>query len=209
MLGAISKPTNARSRRTREALLNAAHAILKARGFEALTMTAVGDEAGISRRAVYLHFPTRAALVGALFDHLAGVEGLEDSLSRVWAAPTAAKALEEWAGHLARYHPRLLVVDRAVERVRHIDADAAAHRKRVVAAKLANCRRIATRLSDDGVLAEPWTVETATDMLFALISSDLIEALTVDRRWSRRRLTDHLAAVLRSTFARDPTNPQL
>jgi hypothetical protein len=41
-------------------------------------------------------------------------------------------------------------------------------------------------------------------MLFALISSDMIEALIVDRRWSRRRLAKHLALLFRSTFVADP-----
>src|SRR4051812_19182540 len=93
----IAEPTNARSRRTRTALLAAAHAILEEQGFEALTMTAVADRAGVTRRAVYMHFPRRAELVGAIFDHVAEAEGLAESLERVWAAPDAVSALDEWA----------------------------------------------------------------------------------------------------------------
>jgi AcrR family transcriptional regulator len=200
----ITEPTNARSRRTRAALLGAAHAILEAQGFEALTMSAVADRAGVTRRAVYLHFPTRADLVGALFDHVAAVEGLAESLRAVWEAPDAVSALDEWAAHVARYHPRLLAVDRAVQRVWRDDPDAAEHRRRVIAEKLSNCRRLARRLDDEGRLAAPWTVESATDMLFALVSSDMIEALIVDRRWSRRRLAQHLALLLRSSFVAGP-----
>jgi AcrR family transcriptional regulator len=196
----ITEPTNARSRRTRAALLAAARAILEEHGFEALTMTAVADRAGVTRRAVYMHFPTRAELVGALFDHVAATEGLAESVRGVWEAPDAAAALDRWAAHLARYHVRLLAVDRAVQRVWREDPDAAAHRKRVVAAKLANCRRLARRLADDGRLAAAWTVDSAADMLFALISSDMIEALIADRRWSRHRLEEHLALLFRSTF---------
>jgi AcrR family transcriptional regulator len=199
----ITEPVNARSRRTRAALLAAARAILEEQGFESLTMTAVADRAGVTRRAVYMHFPTRVALVGALFDYHARAEGLEASLRSVWEASDAAGALDEWARHLARYHPRLLAVDRAIERVRYTDADAAAHRRRVVQAKLANCRRLAGRLAEEGRLATPWTSESAADMLFALISSDLIEALLVDRRWSQRRLAEHLALLFRATFVAD------
>lgn len=196
----ITQPTNARSRRTRAALLAAAREILEADGFEALTMTAVADRAGVTRRAAYMHFASRAELVGVLFDYVAEAEGLEASLQTVWQAPDAAAALDEWARHLARYHPRLLAVDRAVERVRNADADAAAHRKRVVQAKAANCRRLADRLNQERRLAPAWTPESAADMLFALVSSDLVEALLVDRRWSRQRLAEHLALLLRSTF---------
>jgi AcrR family transcriptional regulator len=198
--GTIVEPSNARSRRTRAALLTAAQAILEEEGFEALTMTAVADRAGVTRRAVYMHFASRAELVASVFDHVAGVEGLEESLRGVWGAPDAASALDEWAAHIARYHPRLLAVDRAAQRVWRQDPDAAAHRRRVVAEKLANCRRLAQRLHDEGRLASPWTTESATDMLFALISSDMIEALIVDRGWSPQRLAEHLALLLRSTF---------
>jgi AcrR family transcriptional regulator len=197
----ISEPTNARSRRTRAALLAAARAILEDEGFDALTMTAVADRADVTRRTVYMHFPSRSALVGEMFDHVAGAEGLAESLEKVWASPDAVSALDAWAEHLARYHPRLLAVDRAVQQTWRQDPDAAAHRARVVAAKLSNCRRLARWLADDGRLADAWTTESAADMLFALIASDVIEALIVDRRWSRQRLADNLAILFRSTFA--------
>jgi hypothetical protein len=147
-----------------------------------------------------MHFASRAELVAALFDHVATVEGLQESVRGVWEAADAAGALDRWAAHLARYQPRLLAVDRAVQRVWRQDPDAAAHRRRVVAEKLANCRRLAQRLHDEGRLAGGWTTESAADMLFALISSDMIEALIVDRGWSRERLAEHLALLLRSTF---------
>jgi AcrR family transcriptional regulator len=202
--GAIETPANARSRRTRRMLLDAARSILEERGFEALTMTAVAERAGVTRRALYMHFATRGDLVAAMYDYVAEVEGLADSLQRVWSAPDSVSALEEWAAHLARYHPRLLAVDRAVQRIGADDHDAAGHRARVVAGKLAGCRRLARRLHEEHRLASSWTVESATDMLYALISSDVIEALLVDRRWSRRRLSEHLTLLFRSAFVSDP-----
>lgn len=198
----ISTPTNARSRRTRGDLLAAAREILEEDGADALTMTSVADRAGVTRRTAYLHFGTRTALIGALFDHIAEAEGLDASVERVWSAPDAVAALDAWAAHLADYHPRVLAIDRAVERARGQDADAAAHRRRVVSEKLRNVRRLARWLDRDGVLAPEWSVDTATDMLFALISSDMIEALLADRRWSRARLAERLAVVFRSTFVR-------
>jgi AcrR family transcriptional regulator len=197
----ITEPANARSRRTRAALLVAARDVLAEQGFEALTMTAVAERADVTRRTLYMHFPSRAELVGAIYDHVAEAEGLAESLEPVWAAPDAVAALDEWAAHLARYHPKVLAVDRAMQRVWQDDPDAAAHRSRVVAGKLANCRRLARRLHDEGRLAGGWTVGSAADMLFALVASDVIEALIVDRRWSRRRLAEHLALLFRSTFA--------
>ena len=205
---AIADPSNARSRRTRAALLDATRVILEDEGFEALTMAAVAERAGVSRRAIYLHFASRAALVDSLFQHIADREGLAESTRRVTDAPDAVAALDAWARHLADYHTRLLPVTRAIERVRRADADAARHWQRVVRAQLANCRGLATRLHDEARLAPPWTVDKATDMLWALISTDMIEGLLVDRRWSRRALAEHLSVLLRATFVHGPPPPQ-
>ncbi|GAA3766348.1 TetR/AcrR family transcriptional regulator [Salinactinospora qingdaonensis] len=194
-------PTNARRSRTRTALLAATRGLLEERGFEALTMSAVAERAGVTRRSVYLHFASRAELMGALFDHVAETEGLAESLSEVWQAPDAPSALEAWARHLARYHTRVLAVDRAVTRVESNDPDVAAHRQRATAAKHANCRRLAEWLDAEGHLAGPWTVATATDMICALSTSDVVEVLTVEREWSRYSFACHLGEVLRATFA--------
>jgi AcrR family transcriptional regulator len=203
----IIEPTNARSRRTRALLLATARAILERDGFQALTIAAVADKASVTRRTVYLHFGSRHELVAALFEYVAETEGLHASLSKVWEAPDATSALDEWAAHLARYHPRLLAVDRAVQQLWRHDPDARAHRDRVNAEKLASCRRLVDRLQQEGRLAPGWTARSARDMLFALISTDMIEALLIDRRWSRRRLASHLSRLFRSTFLTDATPP--
>jgi len=198
---------NARSSRTRAALLAATREIIEQEGFDAATMARIAGRAGVTRRSVYLHFPTRAKLVNALFAYVADVEGLARSTDRVWMAPDSVTGLDEWARHLARYHPRLLPLSHAIDRVRRSDPDAAAHYQRVVHAQRANCRRLAAWLQRDAQLAPIWTVESATDMLWALISSDMVERLIVERRWSGRRFGDHLSHLLRFTFARRPGHP--
>jgi AcrR family transcriptional regulator len=203
---AIEAPANARSRRTRAAVLDAARRLIEDDGFADLTMEAVAVQAGVTRRAVYLHFRSRAELVGALFDHVAGAEGLHRSLQCVWDAPDGARALDEWAGHVARYHPRLLDVDRAVALESRRDPDAAAHRARVMREKLASCRRVIDRLVEEERLAEGWTAATAADMLFHLDSGELVGGLLRERRWSRRQFAERYAALLRGAFLRDPPN---
>jgi 5-amino-6-(D-ribitylamino)uracil---L-tyrosine 4-hydroxyphenyl transferase len=203
----MSNPGNARSRRTRAALLDAGHDILREDGVEALTITAVAERAGVTRRALYLHFPTRAELIGAIYDHVAAAEGLAASLGQVWHAPTAAAALDQWASHLARYHTRVLAVDRAVQRTLCDDPDAVAHRARVSAEKLAGCQRLAGRLAGEGELAPGWTAGSASDMLYALSSSDVIEALTNDRGWSEEHLARHLTLLFRSAFTSQAKSP--
>ena len=199
----IEQPQNARSRRTGAALLQATRDVIDKHGFEALTMAAVAERAGVSRRAVYLHFSTRTELVTALYRSLGHTEDLAASLQAVWESRDAATALQEWAHHIARSHPRILATLHAVERARHTDPDAA----ELWATTLTNwhkgCRRLAQWLADEGCLAPFWTVDTTADMLSALMSLDLLDRLLTDRRWSRKRIADQYAILLRSTFVVD------
>ena len=199
-------PTNARSRRTRTALLAAARALLDERGFPELTMGAVAARADVTRRAVYLHFTSRSDLVGALFEYVAQAEGLEASLERVRAAPDAVSALDAWARHEATYHVRILDVARALEHVGRDDPDAATWRQRIAQRQLVDCRSLAQRLAEEHLLAPDWTVDSATDMLWALTSSEPLERLLIDRRWPPHAYAEHFAKLLRSTFVTTPSS---
>lgn len=194
------EPRNARSQRTRAALLAAMRALLEEEGFEALTMGAVAERAGVSRRALYLHFASRTELVTSLFDYLAEQEGLSESLRRVWEASDAIGTLREWARHMAYYTPRLFAIDRAVNRVWSQDPDVAQHRDRIVASQRRNARMMAERLHDQGILSPIWTVDTATDMLWALMSTEIVERLIKSRNWSNQEFADRYFALLRAIF---------
>jgi AcrR family transcriptional regulator len=205
---AVGSPRNARSRRTRAGLLAAARSLLEERGAESLTMGAVAERAGVSRRAVYLHFGSRTELVTELFGFVSEQEGLAASLQPVWDAPDAAAALAEWASHLARFHPRILAVARAIQRVRRTDPAAASHWRLVMDDQQACCRRLARWLARERRLARPWTEPAAADMLWALMSFELLEELLVDRGWSPARYRSHMAALLAATFlSPEPAGP--
>src|SRR5215469_16373534 len=106
----IERPQNARSRRSREALLDAARELITEGGFDALTMAAAAERAGVSRRAAYLHFTTRAELVTALFSRLGETEDIAASRQRVVDRPDAVSAISECARHLEGIHTRILPV---------------------------------------------------------------------------------------------------
>lgn len=195
-------PRNARSRRTREALLAAARSLIESEGLAGLTMGAVAQRAGVSRRAVYLHFSSRAELITALFAYVNQTEDLAGSVRPVADAPDGEQALVEWAKHLARYHPRLIAIGRALQRAQDSDPDAGAHWELVTRDWHDHCRTLAARLEAEGRLAPPWTVDTAADMLWALMSFDVLEGLLVERGWSEQQLAERLAAMFRATFVR-------
>ncbi len=202
----IEEPRNARSRRTVAALVHAARELIEQQGFAALTMTAVAERAGVTRRGAYLHFPSRTHLVAALYRDLGQTEELSASLQKVWDAPDASAALTEWAEHIARAHPRILGVVRAVERARYDDPDAEELWRTAQGNWLKGCRRLMGRLAAEGRLAPQWTTDSAADMMWALMSIDVLDRLHNERHWSTRRVAAHLAALFHATFTA-PTVP--
>jgi AcrR family transcriptional regulator len=196
---------NARSRRTHTALLAAAREILERDGYPALTMAAVAEAAGVSRRAVYLHFGSRGELLTKLFGFLGEQEDIRGSLARVWDRPDAEAAVGEWAAHLGRVHPRLLAVNLAIDQARREgDPDATAYWERGRQNWLKGCTRLAGWLEAEGRLAAPWTPASAADMLWALMSFEITEGLLVHRGWTPERYAQHMGALLRAAFVAPP-----
>jgi AcrR family transcriptional regulator len=199
---------NARGRRTRLALLAAARTLVEREGLPALTMASVAEHAGVTRRSVYLHFTNRTELITALYEYVNETAELAESLKLVWQAPDAATALDAWAHHVARCHTQLIPFGRAFQRVRGVDPDADHYWNLVMRQWRRYCRRLAEWLAGEARLNPPWTVATAGDMLWALMSFDVLEALVVDRRWSRKRLARRLSVLLQSTFVTPPAAPR-
>ena len=204
---AIDVPANARSRRTRAALLDATAAVLESDGFEMLTMAEVAHRAGVTRRAVYLHFTSRAELLSDLFAQLADEDALSASAHAVWDAPDAVAALARYAEHVAGHQQRLRAVAGAVELLRRTEHDASPYHERIVRRQMSPCRRLATWLDNDGRLRAPWTPDTAADLLWMLTASSMLERLRTDRHWSAARVADHLADLLRSTLVLPQDTP--
>jgi AcrR family transcriptional regulator len=200
-------PANARSRRTRARLLAAARALLEQRGFEALTMATVAERAGVSRAAVYLHFASRGELIGAVFESVAEAEGLQASVQLIHTAPDAIAALDAWARLEASYHVRILGVARAIEHVGRDDPDAAVWRQRIKVYQIGLCGRLAQQLENEHCLAPGWTTETATQMLWALMSTEPLERLVHDSGWSPDEYAARLSQLVQATFVARPESP--
>lgn len=204
----MEEPQNQRSRDTRAAVLDAAWRLLARSGGTALTMAAAAREAGISRQGLYLHFSSRGQLFMALLDHVDQALDLEASLRPIVEAPDGAAALDAFATHVADYHGRLVEVVRAVDHCRRDDPDAAALWARSTDAWYGGCRAVTGQLAAEGRLAEPWTPDTAADLMWALMSVELVDGLTDVRGWTTDELADRLRLVLRRTLVVEEREPR-
>ena len=93
----IIRPPRADAQRNRERLLAAALKLFTT-SKEEVTLSAVAEGAGVGIGTLYRHFPTRDALVEALYRH--EVERLSDAAPKLLEKMAPLAALEEW---LRRY----------------------------------------------------------------------------------------------------------
>src|SRR5215470_11379112 len=100
----------ARVLRNEERILRAAHALFVRNGYQATTLTAVADAAGVAHRTVYVRFGTKAALLKRVIDMaIVGDLAPIDVVSRQWyRTATTAPALQERIAAFAEGSARLM-----------------------------------------------------------------------------------------------------
>src|SRR5215470_792198 len=107
------KPARLRAARVaenEERIVRAAHELFARDGYQATTLTAVADAAGVAHRTVYVRFGTKAALLKQVIDvALVGDLAPIDVVSREWyRTATTAHTLQERIGALAKGSARLM-----------------------------------------------------------------------------------------------------
>lgn len=155
------KPAGLRAARVaanEERIVCAAHELFARNGYQATTLTAVADAAGVAHRTVYVRFGTKAALLKRVIDvALVGDLAPIDVVSREWyRTATTAPTLEARIAALATGSAELMAsaadviaVAREAEPAEPLLA-AAAHAGR--AATRNAIRAFWTRARDDGLL---------------------------------------------------------
>jgi AcrR family transcriptional regulator len=98
-----SKPLRADAQRNREQLLVAASDLFTTRGVE-LPLEEVARQAGVGIGTLYRHFPTRDALIEAVYRR--EVETLCDGVEDLLAGRSADEALSVWMSRFAVYVAR-------------------------------------------------------------------------------------------------------
>lgn len=185
---------------TRSRILEAAWALILDRGTSGVTVAEIAAAASVSRQLVYFHFENRAGLLVAMTRHHDVKSGF---LERVAASRSLApvEGIEELLRAWYGYIPEILPVARALEAaVVTGDDGGAAWLDRMD--DLREAFRIAVeRVEGTGRLAEGWTVEDATDWIWARSHLTTWQHLVGERGWSpedyeERSLRSILAEVL-------------
>ena len=93
---------------TRARILNCTWNLLKS-GDKKLRMSDIAKAVGISRQALYLHFPTRAELLIATTRHIDSVKDVDARLAESRAATSGcdrlASFIHGWGGYIPEVRP--------------------------------------------------------------------------------------------------------
>jgi AcrR family transcriptional regulator len=148
------------------------------------TMGEVAAKAGLSRQAVYLHFPNRDALLAALAEHLAAAARTPAE------APSARAGLTTLVAHLSEEHPRAWPLAR---RLGENPGDGS---------RRAACRKLAERFQAEGALSPHLSLTAATDLLFTLTSLAVWAELVPGLGWDAGRYRSHITYLAASAVTK-------
>lgn len=172
------------------------------RGLNGVGLEEVAAAAGVTRRTVYLHFGSKAALLLGYVHHSEASAGLP-GLVAAFAAATTPEAIFELMGRIqVEYVPQVYPSMRVVHAARAGEPAAAEVWEDRMRERRTVFRRLAGRLSQMGALDPALSIEDAVGLIWVLTSPHMYEYLVVDGGWSLERYRGHIVRLLKRSLLR-------
>jgi AcrR family transcriptional regulator len=185
---------------TRERILSTARELIEQDGGMP-SMSELARAVGISRQALYLHFPDRASLLLVLVAHVDEREDLQSGMADVHAAPDAAGQIRAWAQVQAWRNPRIAPLARALDQARHTDQAASAAWRDRTDNRMRGAAAIITRLREEGQLDPSWNTREAAILLWELTSFRVWDDLVNEAGLTPDRYIEIVTAAALATLA--------
>jgi AcrR family transcriptional regulator len=182
---------------TRTRILRSAWKLLEADGGQGVRMADIAKDAGISRQAVYLHFPKRSELLIATTRYIDEVLDVDARLAASRGAASGTARLDAFIQAWGNYIPEIHGIAKALLAMKDTDAAAAAAWSDRMQAVRQGCEAAVQALKADGALAPEYAPKQATDILWTLLSVRNWEQLTQECGWSQKRYIETTQMVAR------------
>lgn len=157
----------------------------------------IARAAGVSRQAVYLHFPSRADLLIATVRFADETYHIEERLKPVFQASDGVEALEGYINFWGNYIPEIYGLAKALLAVVDSDQAAKAAWEDRMGAIRFGCTCVVNCLAQQGDLAPGWTPAQAVDLMWSLFSIAHWENLTVGCGWSKDQYVHGMKTALK------------
>lgn len=180
---------------TRARILEAAWDLARKRGSTAVSVKDIAADAGVSRQLVYFHYGHRAGLLLAMARHQDRRSGFVERVLAMRELPPA-ESLEALVREWCAYVPEILPVSRALEAAL-ITGDEGSGPWRDRMDDLWRALQIPIeRIAGEGRLADGWTLETATDWVWAQVQPANYEYLVEVRGWTPAQFAERTTRIV-------------
>jgi AcrR family transcriptional regulator len=192
----------ARTRRTRTAVVEAARALFLERGYSATTIEAISDLSDTPQATVYRLFSSKLGILKAVLD--ISVVGDDEAVAMVDRPHVRAlladrdpkNKLAGLAALVCEVMGRTASVHRILADAARSDDGAASLLAEVARQRQEGQRRIARSLARSGALRPGLRERDAADIIHALASPEVYGLLVFDRGWRDERYENWLRAIL-------------
>lgn len=185
---------------TRTRILEATQKLLETGEANAVRMADIAKRSGISRQAVYLHFPTRADLLIATTLYLDEKKDVDARLAESRSATGGRERLEAYIDAWGGYIPEIYGIAKALLAMKDSDPAAAEAWDGRMRAVRDGCAAAVDALKADGDLSADLSPAQATDLLWTLLSVRNWEHLTVDCGWPQARYLKTMKRIARDAL---------
>ena len=172
------------SEQTKTRILETTWKVLETRS-DKNRMSDIATAVGISRQALYLHYPTRAELLIATTKHIDKVKKVNHRLELSRAAGSGIERLhffiKAWGGYIPEIHGMSV----ALRNMRENDKAAAEAWDERMQAVRHGCQAAVRAIEKDGKLKSDLSEQVATDILWTLLTVENWERLVLDCTWSQ------------------------
>ena len=149
------------------------------------TMSDIARASGVSRQAVYLHFPSRTDVLVAATRYQDQTNNIQTALAPSRSARSGTERLDMFVTAWGNYIPQIYGVARAILAVVDTDPEAAAAWNTRMADMREGCAAAVKALAEDGTLPPQTDPEQATDLLWTILSVRTWENLTQTCGWDQ------------------------
>jgi AcrR family transcriptional regulator len=186
---------------TRDRILDAARGLVEARPTAVPSMSDVARATGISRQALYLHFPDRSALLLAVVEHVDDREGLEAGIAAVEAAADGPAQVRAWVDMQARRNPSIASLARAIDQSRHRDDPTTDAWRDRTASRLRGATAIVRRLRREGRVHRTWNTAEAATLVWEFVSFRVWDDLVNEAGLRPERYAEIVTTAVLATLA--------
>jgi AcrR family transcriptional regulator len=196
------------ARRTRRAIVAAAHDLFLAQGYAATTIDAIAQAARVSRRTVFNSVGGKAALLKLAVDW--AIVGDDEpipladrsAVKAIQAEPDPRKALALWAQMVTEIAVRVAPISEVLTAAADADPDAAQLLADADRERMAGATAFTRYLASRNGLAPGITPQHAADVCWVHMDPHLYRRLVTQRGWTTSDYTQWLSTSLAATLLR-------